>query len=272
MKDEACSRFLQWALPKLHMRWSGFRRVYGQVCKRLRRRLRILRLDALDDYRHYLATHQQEWQVLDSLCQVTISRFYRDKMMFAFLAEKVLPVLARQAMAEAKDKLTVWSVGCGSGEEPYTVNLVWQFQLQAQFPSLTIRIIANDANADMRQRFEQACYAYSTIKNLPSGWREQAFTQEQENYCLKPEYRGDTRFIQQDIRKEVVDESFDLILCRNLVFTYYDEALQREILARMQQVLKPGGALVIGIHEQLPAGEYRFETWSDKLRIYRKIK
>ncbi|MDH3859210.1 MAG: methyltransferase domain-containing protein, partial [Gammaproteobacteria bacterium] len=65
-------------------------------------------------------------------------------------------------------------------------------------------------------------------------------------------------------------ETFDLVLCRNLVFTYFDEDLQRNILDRMLGVLKPDGALVIGIHERLPEGVGGFNEWSAKLRIYRK--
>jgi chemotaxis protein methyltransferase CheR len=65
-------------------------------------------------------------------------------------------------------------------------------------------------------------------------------------------------------------ETFDLVLCRNLVFTYFDEGLQRRILDRMQAVLRPGGALVIGIHEHLPEGVSEFTEWSAKLEIYRK--
>lgn len=271
MKDEACVRFLQWALPQLHMRWPGFRRVHGQVCKRIARRLNTLQIEGLDNYQRYLKTHQQEWQVLDSLCQITITRFYRDKMMFIFLAADVLPEQARQTMAQGKQQLTVWSVGCGSGEEPYSVSLIWQLQLQAQFPSLPLRIVATEANANLRQRFEKACYAYNSIKNLPAVWREQVFSQQADQYCLKPEYRGDIQFIQQDIREKIPSETFDLILCRNLVFTYFDEDLQRAILAKLQQVLRPGGALVLGIHERLPEGAMGFEVWSDKLRIYRKL-
>ena len=99
MRDEDCVAFLQWALPRLHMRWTGFRKVRAQVCKRLQRRLGQLGLGGLGDYRHHLAGHGEEWPILDGLLRITISRFYRDKGVFAFLADRVLPSLAEEAVA-----------------------------------------------------------------------------------------------------------------------------------------------------------------------------
>ena len=79
VKDAECIHFLQWSLPRLGLRWAGFRRVRGQVCKRLRRRLAVLGLRDLWDYRALLETDAAEWRQLDGLCRVSISRFYRDQ-------------------------------------------------------------------------------------------------------------------------------------------------------------------------------------------------
>jgi len=270
MRDDECVLFLQWALPQLRMRWPGFRKVRGQVCKRVTRRMTQLGIDTVTDYRDYLGRHAVEWCVLDNLCQVTISRFYRDKLMYRFLAREVLPDLGQQVLNRGEDCLRVWSVGCGSGEEPYTIALIWQLQMQSQFPGLSLRLVATDANPAMRQRVADACYAYSSVKNLPADWCDMAFTQDAERYCLKPEYRNDIQFMQQDVREAMPTEIFDLVLCRNLVFTYFEEDLQRRTLDRMQDVLRPDNALVIGIHEHLPEGVEGFTEWSAKLGIYRK--
>jgi len=270
MRDDECIQFLQWALPKQRMRWPGFRKVRGQVCKRITRRMAELSIDEISDYRDYLAEHEAEWSVLDNLCQVTISSFYRDRHMYLFLAREVLPDLARWDLRQGEDYLRVWSVGSGSGEEPFTISLIWHLQVQSLFPGLSLRLIATDANPVMRQRVADACYAYSSVKNLPADWIDTAFTREAKRYCLKPEFRDGIQFMPQDVRQINPTETFDLVLCRNLVFTYFDEDLQRNILDRMLGVLKPDGALVIGIHERLPEGVGGFNEWSAKLRIYRK--
>jgi chemotaxis protein methyltransferase CheR len=271
MRDEPCVEFLQWALPQMRMRWPGFRKVRGQVCKRLWRRIRQLGLEGETDYRRYLAEHPGEWETLDALTRVTISRFYRDKRMFAHLAQVVLPVLARQELVRGAGCLEVWSAGAGAGEEPYTVAMMWRLQLMAAFPDLRLRIVATDADADQCRRAGRACYPYGSIRNLPAGWRDSAFTRqgEAERYCLKSDYRCDTEFRVQDIRETMPAERFDLVLCRNLVFTYFDESLQRVLLGRIKEVMNAGAALVIGIHERLPDGVTGFTVWSERLRIYR---
>ena len=78
MADAECVAFLQWALPRLDLRWQGFRKVHGQVCKRLKRRTKQLGLEGFDAYRERLAGDPDEWAVLDGMCHITVSRFYRD--------------------------------------------------------------------------------------------------------------------------------------------------------------------------------------------------
>jgi chemotaxis protein methyltransferase CheR len=275
MKDNDCAQFLQWALPNMHMRWPGFRKVRAQVCKRIDRRMRQLNIDDIHAYKLYLQEHEHEWLVLDELSRITISRFYRDKAMFSFLIQQTLPTLAQSVSVGHDKQINVWSAGCASGEEAYTLSLIWLLQLQACFADLNIAITATDASAEMIARAQRACYAYSSIKNLPPLWREQAFGKQafgkqQESYCLKPEFRQPVRFIHQDIRQHIPNDRFDLVLCRNLAFTYFDTALQCRVLKQIQQVLNAGGALVIGIHESLPPCAVQFRPWSERLKVFAK--
>jgi hypothetical protein len=121
LTDRQCVEFLQWALPQLGLRWPGFRKVRGQVHKRIVRRLRELELTHIAEYRRYLADHPAEWTVLDACLRISISRFYRDRDVFDHLRDSVLPDLARAAQQRGENRLIVWSAGCASGEEPYTV-------------------------------------------------------------------------------------------------------------------------------------------------------
>ena len=271
-KDDACVRFLQWALPQLQMRWPGFRRVRSQVCKRLQGRMRELQISDFSRYQRYCEQHTDEWRRLDQYCRVTVTRFYRDKMVFTYLAEEVLPALARDVVAKGRDKLSCWSVGCASGEEPYTLALLWHFLMRNHFPALELKILASEVNETLIARAKTACYAYATIKNLPDPWREQAFINENDHYCLLPEFQQPVSFWMHDVRQGMPSGTFDLILCRNLVFTYYNDGLQRKLLQQFHQVLKPNGFLLLGVHEKLPDqdGEY-FRPWSQRLGIYQKV-
>jgi chemotaxis protein methyltransferase CheR len=102
MTDQDCVAFLQWSLPRLGMRWQGFRKVRGRVCKRIDRRVRELGLADAAGYRAFLQENAHEWNVLDSLCRVTISRFYRDRELFRFLEREVLMKLSRATDARRR--------------------------------------------------------------------------------------------------------------------------------------------------------------------------
>jgi len=250
MTDSDCVQFLQWALPHLQMRWPGFRKVHKRVCTRLARRLTELGLGDISAYRQLLTQQPQEWQHLDTVCRVVVTRFYRDKRVFAELTERILPLLADSAVS--RRQLHVWSIGSASGEEPYSLAIVWQLLLAPRFPHLQLSILATEIDPVLLERSRRACYERATLKNLPESLRNAAFTEANDGYCLKRLYQELVEFRRQDIRTTLPDETFDLILCRNLVFTYFDEPLQQRLLQRLLSRLRPGGWLLLGVHETLP--------------------
>src|SRR5262245_42618359 len=111
MRDPECVGFLQWALPRMGLRWQGFRRVHGQVCKRIGRRLRALGITDLGDYRRTLEKTPEEWAALEGLCRVSISRFCRDRALWSLLGDPVLPALAAEASRGGERALRAWSAG-----------------------------------------------------------------------------------------------------------------------------------------------------------------
>jgi len=270
MNDTECVRFLQWGLPGLRMRWPGFRKVRRQVCKRIARRLMSLGLPDTLAYRRYIEMHPDEWEYLDALCRVTVSRFWRDRAVFQYLADRVLPLRAAAAAARGAARIRAWSAGCGTGEEPYSLALLWRFSLQERFPSLEFQLVATDADDEQLERARAACYPLNTLKELPRAWIRAAFQQSNGRYCLRPEFRAGVEFRQQDIRRELPDGPLDLVLCRNMVFTYFEEGLQREIARSLHHLLVPGGVLVVGRHEVLPEDTTGFHRLETPLHLYRR--
>jgi chemotaxis protein methyltransferase CheR len=242
------------------MRWAGFRKVRRTVCKRLARRLAELDIPDLTSYRKHLANHPEEWIELDGLCPITISRFYRDKAIFDFIGAAVLPALVRRAETRGEREVRAWSVGCASGEEPYTLALIWRF---APHPprGCTLRILGTDVNPGVLTRARRACYPPGSLSLLPPAWSADAFIRSNGEHCLRDEFRADVEFIEQDVRAALPEGPFELILCRNLIFTYFDENLQDALLQRLLGRLAPDGALVIGHREILPAGVLGLGPW-----------
>lgn len=270
MKDDDCILFLQDVLPRLQLRWPGFRKVRHQVCKRVQRRITLLGLSDVQAYRAWLDTHLDEWRVLDTLCNITISRFYRDKQVFQCLETEVLPHIVRHIQRDGEYVLTVWSAGCGSGEEPYTLALLWTFSLAPIFPDIKLNILASDANANMIHRTREACYSGTSLRDLPDQWRDLVFSRKENRFCLKAPYRQDVEILHRDIRKGPPNGPFHLIFCRNLVFTYFSDKLQCETGLHLSESIREGGALVIGAHEQLPDSMACLEKWGSCRCIYRK--
>jgi chemotaxis protein methyltransferase CheR len=270
MNDSECIAFLQWALPKMGLRWPGFRRVRGQVCKRVERRIRCLGCEDVGCYRTYLQEHPQEWQVLDSLCYATVSRFFRDGAAIAFLRDRRLPELAATALRHDR-ALRVWSAGCCCGEEPYSIKLIWELAVPSAAGAVPdLEIVATDAHAELLEKAARGVYPPSSLRDVPESIRRKAFRRVGGAFRLRDRFRSGVRLQVQDIRREMPEGRFDLILCRYLVFTYFDENLQRNILDRLQDKLHAEGTLMIGSHETFPGDGVGWKPLVGVRTAYRK--
>lgn len=267
MEGRDCTAFLQWALPRLERSLSGYRRVRRLVCKRLAQRLKALGLADLDAYRRHLAARPGEWRELDALCAIPVSRFYRDRGVYDALERSVLPLLVESAAP--RTVIDAWSAGCASGEEPYTLALIWALRMRPRFRETGLRIVATDSDAEVLARARAGCYARSSLKDLPADIRTQGFEEQDGTWSIRDRFRA-VDFLQQDLRDAMPEGPFDLILCRNVVLTYYRPPLRDVLMARIVSRLRPGGALVVGAHESPPPGTGNLVAWPGTRMIYRK--
>jgi len=267
MRDGDCVRFLQWCLPRLGLRWSGYRRVRGTVCKRLNRRLRALGLADWDAYRRYLEDTPQELEVVARACRIPVSRFYRDRAVFDQLRDVELPRLAHAAAARGASRVAAWSCGCASGEEPYSLALLWRLDVAA--PTMNLDVLATDAEPQMIARARVGCYAAGSLRDVPAHWRPRGFEHGATGACVRRELRRGVALACVDVRTAMPEGPFDLILCRNLAFTYFVPTEQRRLLAGFVARLMPAGVLVIGAHETLPT-PHPLAAAAGALPIYRK--
>jgi len=270
VSDEACVAFLKWSLPQLGLHWPGYRKVRRLVCKRLNRRLAELSLRDLSEYRDLLLHESGEWARLDAICRIPISRFYRDRGVFDAIGQKILPELAARAAERDDRTVRCWSAGCASGEEPFTLMMLWRYRVAPDWPRACLEVLATDADEVMIARAQAACYVRSSLKDLPQKWLEAAFVRSGDLFYLTSELRRGVEFQLQDIRSAMPDGPFGLILCRNMAFTYFDEQQQRQILDRLKERLHSGGYLVLGMHETLPVGSSGFDRLAPGLPIYRR--
>jgi len=270
MKDNKYIHFLQWALPRLNLRWRGLRKVRRQVCKRIHNRITELGIGSLSSYKKYLEENPDEWTILDSFCRITISRFYRDRIVYDYLFADVLPALVDMCTLNNNRIIRVWSAGCASGEEPYTLSIGWQHTIQPVYPEMKVHIIATDIDPVMLTRADEACYPPSSLRSLPVKWKDEAFKKKVDSFILLQPYKNAVRFELLDIREKAPKGVFQVIFCRNLAFTYFDQELRQAVLQRIGKKLATGGILITGGHEEVPIAGTDFVPWVEHMPIFQK--
>jgi chemotaxis protein methyltransferase CheR len=231
--------------------------------------MRDLGLNGFAAYRARLEADPSEWRILDASCRITISRFFRDRGVFEALCRQVLPDIAARARREGR-AARAWSAGCASGEEPYTLKILWDLDVARAVPGVALSIVASDVDPVMRERARRGCFEPSSLRELPPPLIEQAFDRQGALYCVRPEHRENVDIVGQDLRTQAPEGPFDLILCRYLAFTYFAEPLQRRVLASLLDRLGPVGWLVIGTHERLPGDTPELEALAHAPQIFRR--
>jgi chemotaxis protein methyltransferase CheR len=233
--------------------------IYG----RLVRRLRVLGLPGFADYIALLEREDAaELEQFANALTTNVTAFFREEHHFDFLAATVIPALT--AGNEAKRRVRIWSAGCSSGEEPYSVAITLAQSLGVR-RSWDVRILATDLDSQVVAAARAGVYSASRLEKLTNAQRQRFFrpTGEPGMYAVREELRSMVTFRQLNLLKPwPMKGPFDAIFCRNVVI-YFDKQTQRDLFARLAHLQVPGGYLFIGHSESL----YRV---SDRYRLIGK--
>lgn len=212
-------------------------------------------------YLRHLRATPEEREFLRPLLTVTISRFYRNRRAFEALAERVLPLLASRA-----GTVRAWSAGCASGEEPYTLRIVWE---ELRPAGARLCVAATDIDDASLSRARAGLYDASSLREVPPEVAARRFRPEGERFRISEEIRRGVRFLRHDLQRDDPPGMFDLVLCRNAAFTYFDRPARPRAAERIASALSPGGVLMIGRTETLPPGSERwFEPFLPHVGIH----
>ena len=240
--------FLKTTLPQLGLRWRRFNR--KSIRKRVIGRLQELNLHSLSEYQNYVFASEAEKLKFTSLLTVTISRFWRNARLFEALKDVWLPTLLGRLPAAAP--LQIWSAGCASGEEPYSLLILWLESFTGAGREL--RLLASDSNRRCLERAQQARYPASSFREIPLHLRQKYCTNEGGTFSLLDNLSQRIEWFEHNLIWEAPPLRNHLIFCRNLVYTYFTDSLQHEISRRFHQALVANGLLVVGRKDRLPPG------------------
>lgn len=224
---------------------------------RLRKRLRHLGLTRFTDYCDLVLRDGSDAEVVQMIDAVTTNKtdFFREPQHFEHLVKSALPALMQAEGAGIRRDLMVWSAGCSSGEEPYTLAMVLS-EVARRLPGFRFLILGTDICSDVLERARSAIYEESKVDPVPTELRKRYLLRsknsEQGLVRICPELRSLVRFR----RLNFLDEDFglrepmDVIFCRN-VFIYFDRDTQEAILRRFCRNLVPGGYVFLGHSETI---------------------
>ena len=167
---------------------------------------------------------------------INVTEFFRTPEKFVELEEKVIPQLL-----SASPKLNIWSAGCSTGAEPYSLAMI----MNEKAPNAKHRILASDLDLEMLAKAKQGAYAPGDLKNIPKARIDKYFNFVKDEYQIKDEMKGKIEFVQHNLLLDKFETGFDLILCRNVVI-YFTEEAKDALYRRFFAALKPGGVFFVG--------------------------
>lgn len=225
---------------------------------RLRKRLRALGLDSYEAYREYLFSKDGMVEELVSMIDVVTTNktdFFREPRHFDYMIQNSLPALISTSGAGIERPLRLWSAGCSSGEEPYTIamfldDFVWNHK------KIDFEILATDISTQVLEKAMLGIYHQDKIEPVPDNFRKKYLLKnknsEMPQVRIVPALRERLRFSRVNFMDEKfeVGEQKDIIFCRNVII-YFDRATQERFLDRLCRCLRPGGYLYMGHSETL---------------------
>jgi chemotaxis protein methyltransferase CheR len=253
MDDRVFERFSAFIKSELGIKMPASKKTLLEA--RLQKRLRELCMASHEEYCEYLFSKEGMEQELVNLVDVVTTNttdFFCEPKHFELLMSRVLPDLFLRGGSGRN--INVWSAGCSSGEEPYTLSMVLS-EFARLNPGFTFSILATDISTQVLRMAVRAIYSESKIAPIPQEYRKRYLLRSKDRskgiVRIAPEARSHVRFRRLNFMEEFsFDGQLDVIFCRNVVI-YFDRATQEKLFSRFCRKLVPGGYLFIGHSESL---------------------
>lgn len=242
---------------------------------RLQKRLKALGIGSFEEYGDYVCSsvgHDNEMVHMIDVVTTNKTDFFREPAHFEFLVKTAIPTILKTTKGAGRNQLRIWSAGCSSGEEPYTLAMVLA-EYALINPDFTFSILASDICTEILHMAKTAIYpeerADIIAMNLKKKYLLKSKNRELGLVRICPQLRSMVKFRRINFMDNSfgINEKMDIIFCRNVVI-YFDKQTQQNLMKKFYDQLKPGGYLFIGHSETLSGLDVKFNSVAST--VYRK--
>jgi two-component system CheB/CheR fusion protein len=245
--------------------FTGYKR--SSLMRRVDRRMAQLAAGSYTEYLDYLEVHPDEFTALFNTILINVTGFFRDVDAWSYLRQEVLPdLIARQPEGAP---IRIWSAGCASGEEAYTLAIVFAELLGPERVKQQVKIYATDVDEEGLSQARHATYSEQSVATLPEGTCDKYFEAVGNRYVFRKDLRRSVIFGRNDLVQDAPISRVNLLVCRNALM-YLNAETQARILSRFHFALAEGGVLFLGKAEMLLSHTNLFAPVDLKRRVFRK--
>ena len=245
--------------------FSGYKR--RTLSRRIQRRMQVLGIAEGADYVTRVRSDPGECQTLFRDLLINVTRFFRDTESFTTLAERAIDPLVRDA--SDSDELRIWVAGCSSGEEAYSIAMLFRDAMTRHKRYPVVNIFASDIDERMLEIAREGSYPLAALADVPEPFRTRFTTASGDHFNIVPQIRDMVRFSAHSLIKDPPFSRIDLVSCRNLLI-YLDENLQRSVMPLMHYALRPDGYLFLGSSETIGRFDDLFDEVNHRHRLFRR--
>ncbi len=264
-RDEDFETLLRHIKEQRGFDFTGYKR--ASLARRVQRRMEAVDLKGYDEYLDYLTVHPDEFTQLFNTILINVTGFFRDSDAWTYLQEELLPGLLQRREGQP---IRVWSAGCASGEEAYTIAMVLAELIGMDDFRERVKVYATDVDEEALSQARQASYTERDLEGVPADLREKYFEPAGSRFVFRKELRRSVIFGRNDLVQDAPISHVDLLVCRNTLM-YFNAETQAQILGRMHFALRPDGVLFLGKAEMLLSHSAYFRPMELKRRFFRKI-
>jgi two-component system CheB/CheR fusion protein len=263
--DPQFESLLQYLKESRGFDFTGYKRT--SLMRRVNRQMQLVGVPGYDDYRDFLEVHPEEFTALFNTILINVTSFFRDAESWAHLRAEVLPLILE---AKGQDSIRVWSAGCATGQEAYSLAIAFAEALGIEQFRQRVKIYATDVDEEALTEARQATFHERDLRHLPREMVDAYFELSGQRYTFLKDLRRSVIFGRNDLVQDAPISHIDLLVCRNTLM-YFNAETQANIVQRLHFALEDTGVLFLGKAEMLLSHGALFAPLDLKRRFFRKV-